>query len=122
MTHGSINVNRYKCCGFLFDSGFKLKEKILKNGISKEANTFFNTLESFFIFVNFIYTIVLLATFTDNAVIQSIRSNMFNQRPGTGYGFATAMAWVYFLVIMALIGIVALIFRPSKISKKKGAK
>ncbi|KFZ26691.1 MAG: Lactose transport system permease protein LacF [Candidatus Izimaplasma bacterium HR2] len=74
------------------------------------------------IFVNFIYTIVLLATFTDNAVIQSIRSNMFNQRPGTGYGFATAMAWVYFLVIMALIGIVALIFRPSKISKKKGAK
>ena len=54
MTHGSINVNRYKCCGFLFDSGFKLKEKILKNGISKEANTFFNTLESFFIFVNFI--------------------------------------------------------------------
>nr|CBH39975.1 conserved hypothetical protein, containing PIN domain [uncultured archaeon] len=28
-------------------SGFKLKEKILKKGISKEANEFFNTLESF---------------------------------------------------------------------------
>lgn len=74
------------------------------------------------IFVNFIYTTVLLATFTDNAVIQSIRSNMFNQSPGTGYGFATAMAWVYFLVLMAIIGVIALIFRPTKDTVRKGRK
>ncbi len=72
------------------------------------------------IFVNFIYTIVLLSTFSDNIVIQSIKSNMFNQRPGTGYGFATAMSWVYFLVIMTLIGIVVIIFRPSDMKTKRG--
>jgi ABC-type sugar transport system permease subunit len=66
------------------------------------------------IFVNLIYTIVLLATFSENEVIQRIRSNMNNQRPGSGYGMATAMAWVYFIVIMLMIGLIALIFIPKE--------
>lgn len=74
------------------------------------------------IFVNFIYTIVLLNTFSNNPVIKIIRANMFNQREGTGYGFATAMAWVYFLVTMCLIGIVVLIFRPRRQATVKGGR
>lgn len=71
------------------------------------------------VFINIIYTIVLLATFSENAVIVSIKSNMFNIN--TGYGMASAMAWVYFIVVMLIIGIVGLIFIPKNV-KIKGAK
>ncbi|MBU1140910.1 MAG: sugar ABC transporter permease [Firmicutes bacterium] len=71
------------------------------------------------IFVNIIYTIVLLATFSENEVIMSIKSNMFNIN--TGYGMASAMAWVYFVIVMAIIGFVALIFIPKNV-KVKGVK
>ena len=62
------------------------------------------------IFVNVIYTVVLLSTFSENAVIVSIKSNMFNIN--TGYGMASAMAWVYFIIVMLMIGLVALVFIP----------
>jgi ABC-type sugar transport system permease subunit len=64
------------------------------------------------VFVNIIYTIVLLSTFSENPVIVSIKSNMFNIN--TGYGMASAMAWVYFIVVMILIGFVALVFIPKQ--------
>jgi ABC-type sugar transport system permease subunit len=62
------------------------------------------------VFVNVIYTIVLLSTFSENPVIVNIKSNMFNI--STGYGMASAMAWVYFIIVMLMIGLVALIFIP----------
>jgi len=71
------------------------------------------------IFVNLIYTIVLLSTFSENKVIVSIKSNMFNIR--TGYGMASAMAWIYFLIIMVIIGVVAFIFIPKEV-KVRGKK
>jgi len=64
------------------------------------------------VFVNIIYTIVLLSTFSENPVIVTIKSNMFNIN--TGYGMASAMAWVYFIVVMILIGFVALVFIPKQ--------
>lgn len=64
------------------------------------------------IFVNIIYTIVLLATFSENEVILSIKSNMFNIN--TGYGVASAMAWVYFVVVMGMVAVTALAFRPKR--------
>ncbi|MDO9628302.1 MAG: sugar ABC transporter permease [Acholeplasmataceae bacterium] len=70
------------------------------------------------VFINIIYTIVLLSTFSENAVIISIKSNMFNIN--TGYGMASAMAWVYFIIVMLMIGIVAVIFIPKTI--KEGGK
>ncbi len=70
------------------------------------------------VFINVIYTIVLLSTFSENAVIMSIKSNMFNIN--TGYGMASAMAWVYFIIVMLMIGLVALIFIPKNI--KEGGK
>ena len=70
------------------------------------------------VFINVIYTIVLLSTFSENAVIMSIKSNMFNIN--TGYGMASAMAWVYFIIVMLMIGLVAIIFIPKNI--KEGGK
>ena len=67
------------------------------------------------IFINIIYTIVLLSTFSENAVIISIKSNMFNIN--TGYGMASAMAWVYFIIVMAMIAFVAIIFKPKSIKE-----
>ncbi len=72
------------------------------------------------VFVNIIYTLVMIATFSENPVILSIRSNMFNQRAGTGYGFATATAWVYFLTLMVIIGFIALLFKPKSTKIKRG--
>jgi ABC-type sugar transport system permease subunit len=70
------------------------------------------------VFINVIYTIVLLSTFSENAVIISIKSNMFNIN--TGYGMASAMAWVYFIIVMLMIGLVAIIFIPKNV--KEGGK
>lgn len=61
------------------------------------------------VFINAIYTIVLLATFSENKVIVNIKNNMFNFR--TGYGMASAMAWIYSLTVLLLIGLVGLIAR-----------
>lgn len=61
------------------------------------------------IFVNTIYTIVLLTTFSENKVILSIKSNMFNTV--TGFGMASAMAWLYALIVFITIGLVAFLFR-----------
>ncbi|MDD4389026.1 MAG: ABC transporter permease subunit [Bacilli bacterium] len=67
------------------------------------------------IFVNIIYTVVLLATFSENKVIVLIRSNMIK----VGFGIASAMAWIYFLVVLAVLGILALLFMPRERKRKK---
>lgn len=64
------------------------------------------------IFVNIIYTIVILSTFSENQVIASIRSNMFNFQ--TGYGIASAMSWMYAMMILLVIGIISIFFLPKK--------
>lgn len=61
------------------------------------------------ILVNSIYTIVLLSTFSENKVILSIKSNLFNSV--TGFGMASAMAWMYAIVVFVAIGLVGLVFR-----------
>lgn len=62
------------------------------------------------IIINIIYTVVTLATFSENEVIALIRSAMFD--PVRGYGYATAQAWLYFIVVFLVlaiaIGLVAL--------------
>ena len=52
------------------------------------------------VLINLIFTIVSLATFEGNGVINLIVENMNN--PLTGYGFASAIAWCYFLVLYLL--------------------
>lgn len=69
------------------------------------------------IFINAIYTIVLLSTFSENSVILAIKSNMFNTT--TGFGVASAMAWMYAAVVLLMIGLTALVFRTRKPKRSK---
>jgi len=57
-----------------------------------------------FIGLNAIFTVVDLFTFPFNPVMYTVRDNMF--RPQTGYGYASAQAWMYFLLILFLLGTV----------------
>lgn len=52
--------------------------------------------------VNWIYTVVDFCMRSDNKVIEKIQSVMIDQMQ---YGRASAMSWVYFVIILAFIGI-----------------
>jgi ABC-type sugar transport system permease subunit len=74
-----------------------------------------------FIFINALYTIVDISGLSLNPVINHIRANMND--PRTGYGYSSAMAWVYFAVLVILILIAYLAFgRGDKVpsNKKQG--
>lgn len=52
--------------------------------------------------VNWIYTIVDFCMRSDNEVIEKITETMIEQ---LNYGFASAMAWAYFVIVIAIIGV-----------------
>lgn len=60
------------------------------------------------ILVNLIYTVVTLANSSSNDVITLIMDNVFNA--SRGYGFATAMAWMYAIIISLILIIIFLCF------------
>ncbi|WNB92646.1 sugar ABC transporter permease [Bacillus sp. NEB1478] len=54
------------------------------------------------IIVNLIYTIVMYSIFSLNPIIEHIQKNMF--KVDTGFGYASALSWIYFLIIaLALV-------------------
>ncbi|NMA04838.1 MAG: sugar ABC transporter permease [Acholeplasmataceae bacterium] len=64
------------------------------------------------VLVSSIYSIVFLATFSSNAVIGHIQSNMFEITKG--YGYSSALAWIYFIVISILLAIAFVLFKQRK--------
>lgn len=60
------------------------------------------------ILVNIVYTTVMFAQSTFNPVIDHISGNMFQVT--TGYGYASALAWIYFLVISLLMAVLVGLF------------
>ncbi len=52
--------------------------------------------------VNWIYTVIDFCMRSDNQVIEKIQTVMIDQ---LNYGAASAMSWVYFLIILAFVGI-----------------
>lgn len=56
--------------------------------------------------VNWIYTIVDFCMKSDNTVMEKISTTMIGQ---LNYGFASAMAWAYFVIVIVIIGISSLI-------------
>ena len=56
--------------------------------------------------VNWIYTIVDFCMRTDNQVMEKISDQMIVQ---INYGFASAMSWIYFIIVIAIIGVTSLI-------------
>jgi ABC-type sugar transport system permease subunit len=68
-----------------------------------------------------IYTVVMLSTFSNNKVLGLIRQMMFASNGG--YGYASAMSWLYFILISILLVIVVLIIAPKeKVKRVKGGK
>ncbi|MGL5296708.1 MAG: carbohydrate ABC transporter permease [Culicoidibacterales bacterium] len=53
------------------------------------------------ILVNVMYTIVTISVFSLNPVIAHIKSNMFEIT--TGFGYASALSWIYFIVIVVIL-------------------
>ena len=52
--------------------------------------------------VNWVYTIVDFCMRSDNRVMEKIRQELVVQ---INYGFSSSMAWVYFVIVMVIIGI-----------------
>ncbi|QGG57044.1 carbohydrate ABC transporter permease [Paenibacillus sp. B01] len=67
-----------------------------------------------FILVNLIYTVIDLFTNGFSEVIKLIQDNMF--KAGTGFGYASALAWIYFAVIFIVLLLFVLFFRSKETS------
>lgn len=52
--------------------------------------------------VCWVYTLVDFCMRSDNEIIEKIRNTMVGQ---IKYGFASSMAWIYFVIVMAIIGL-----------------
>jgi oligogalacturonide transport system permease protein len=64
------------------------------------------------ILINFVYTLVFLANSSQNTIINLIYANMFSAT--RGYGFASAMAWMYAVIISILLVVIFLVFREKE--------
>lgn len=64
------------------------------------------------ILVAAIYTVVMLATFPNNSVLIRI-----NEARRTDYGYASALSWVYFLIIAVILGVIAFLLTYEKKEK-----
>lgn len=58
------------------------------------------------IVVNIIYTVILLSNFELNPISSIIKTNMFKLE--TGFGYAAALAWLYLIFILIILGVYAL--------------
>ncbi|WP_029689401.1 sugar ABC transporter permease [Thermoanaerobacter sp. A7A] len=58
------------------------------------------------IVVNIIYTVILLSNFELNPISSIIKINMFKLE--TGFGYAAALAWLYLIFILIILGVYAL--------------
>ena len=66
------------------------------------------------ILLNCVYTIIFISGNESNSIIELIRTVMFSGDSVKGYGYAAAMAWVYPLIVLIIVGIFALIFMTRK--------
>lgn len=57
--------------------------------------------------VSIIFTIINLATFSENQAIMHIKNNMFT----TGFGFSSAIAWLYFVALALILGLAMLLIK-----------
>lgn len=74
------------------------------------------------ILVTAVYTVVMLATFSNNGIIKYIQSSEVMYGTDKGYGYTSALAWIYFIVIIIILGILVFLLGNRKekdLSKKK---
>ena len=66
------------------------------------------------ILLNVIYTIVFVSGNEQNAIITLIKNAMFSGTKEKGYGYASAMAWLYSMVVVLIVVIFAVVLMARK--------
>ncbi len=66
------------------------------------------------IMLNCIYTVVFISNNDQNVIIELIKTAMTSGTKEKGYGYAAAMAWMYSLVVLLIVGLFALLFTARK--------
>ncbi len=66
------------------------------------------------VLLNCVYTVVFISNNNQNAIIELIKNSMFSGTKEKGYGYASAMAWLYSVVVLLIVGLFALIFLAKK--------
>jgi cell division protein FtsB len=74
------------------------------------------------ILLNTIYTIVFISSNSQNPIIVLIQNSMFSGTKEKGYGYASAMAWLYSVVVLLLVGLFALLLTTRKDQYEKQVK
>ena len=69
-----------------------------------------------------VYTIVFISNNDQNEIIVLIQNSMFSGTTEKGYGYASAMAWIYSLVVVIIVGLFALLFFAKKDAYEKQVK
>lgn len=66
------------------------------------------------ILLNCVYTVVFISNNDQNSIIELIKNAMFSGTAEKGYGYASAMAWLYSIVVLLIVGFFALLFVAKK--------
>ncbi len=66
------------------------------------------------ILLNAVYTVIFLSSNEQNSLITMIESAMFSGTKEKGYGYASAMAWMYAVVITLIVGLFFLLLGSKK--------
>ena len=66
------------------------------------------------ILLNVIYTIVFISGNELNTIITLIQSSMFSGTKEKGYGYASAMAWLYSLVVVLIVALFGILLMTRK--------
>ncbi len=74
------------------------------------------------ILLNTIYTIVFISSNSQNPIIVLIQNSMFSGTKEKGYGYASAMAWLYSVVVLLLVGLFTLLLTTRKDQYEKQVK
>ncbi len=74
------------------------------------------------ILLNAVYTVVFISNNDSNPIIGLIKESMFSGTKEKGYGYASAMAWMYSLVVILIVGLFALVLTSRKGAYEKQVK
>lgn len=66
------------------------------------------------ILLNCVYTIIFISNNDQNSIIELIKTSMFSGTQEKGYGFASAMAWLYSVVVVLIVALFAVLFVAKK--------
>ncbi len=66
------------------------------------------------ILLNCVYTVVFISNNNQNEIIELIKTSMFSGTKEKGYGYASAMAWLYSIIVLLIVGLFAVLFMAKK--------